>query len=79
VPEYDRFVAAQNMLGARFQKVSRGHKFDAMLPKPRVGLILVGGPRNRYAKIPAGTRRGLTAAFKAVVRAQKALEAKQWT
>ena len=72
--EYDTFIRAQDLLGARFERVARGGRFDAILPKPGVGLILVGGVRNPKGRIAASTRNGLHAAFTAVLRAQSRLE-----
>lgn len=67
---YDSLQRASNLLGKRFQTISHGGRFDAILPKPRVGLVLVGGPRNRSGAIARQTRDGLTAAFRSAVRYQ---------
>lgn len=57
----------------RWQKVNGRGQFDAILPHPERGLILVGGPRNPKGALPASTRMGLLAAFKGVERATNRL------
>lgn len=54
---------------ARWERAARTG-LDAVLPHPRRGLIIVGGPRNPGGELPAGTRAGLVAAFRAIERTQ---------
>lgn len=67
---FDDYTDKTQLLQRRFNAISRFGQLDAMLPKPRVGLVLVGGPRNRSGSIPAETQSGLNAAFKACIRAE---------
>lgn len=47
---------------------------DAVFVKPRTGLVIVGGPRNRSGALPQGAKNAITAAYKAVIRAENALK-----
>lgn len=68
---------AQQELQRRFQRIAgnQGQNLLSLLPRPNYNeLILVGGSRNRAAKVPAQTRQSLNAALKSAIRAQRAFQ-----
>ena len=68
------FLDTQTALERHFHKISRHGRFDALLPKPGVGIVFVGGPRNRAGILPAETRNSLNARFRSLVRQQDAAQ-----
>jgi hypothetical protein len=67
----------QEELRTRFLKVGgNGQDIASLVTTQTVGeVLLVGGPRNRNAVLPADTRKGLIAAYFGVYRAQARFQA----
>lgn len=75
--EYTTFLNAQALLQRRFDRLSgKGRNLLSLLPHPKLGVVLVGGPRNEDAQVPPQTRNGLNAALRSAARAERALQAK---
>ena len=72
------------LLSRRVQSASgkNGQKILAFLPVSHKGklqkIVIVGGARNRSAKIADGTKDGIYAAFSAAMRAEKRVHETMW-